>query len=136
MCLCLALRADESPRVEVNLVQETPVLDGSLNDSCWAELPVVKGFIQRRPNEGMAETEKTEVRLCRDAKILYVGVRCFDSQPDKIRAGVMQRDAPVRGDDYFFILIDPFSRGRDGYYFRTNANGAKGEALILSLIHI
>ena len=44
----------------------------------------------------------------------------------------MQRDVPQFGDDYFFILIDPFSRGRDGYYFRTNANGAKGEALINS----
>ena len=44
----------------------------------------------------------------------------------------MQRDATVKGDDYFFVLIDPFGRSREGYYFRTNANGAKGEALINS----
>ncbi|SVD01144.1 uncharacterized protein METZ01_LOCUS353998, partial [marine metagenome] len=85
-----------------------------------------------RPEEGALATEKTEVRICRDEKALYIGVRCFDSQPDKIRAGVMQRDAPVKGDDYFFVLLDPFKRGREGYYFRTNPNGAKGEALINS----
>ena len=130
--LCSSLCTEETKRTEATLVKEGPVLDGKLDDPCWKGLPVIKDFRQRRPNEGMPETEKTEVRLCRDSDFLFVGVRCFDSQPDQIRAGVMQRDAPVRGDDYFFILIDPFSRGRDGYYFRTNANGAKGEALINS----
>ena len=85
---------------------------------------MAKDFRQRRPEEGAPATERTEVRICRDDRALYIGARCFDSQPDKMRAGVMQRDAPVRGDDYFFILLDPFQRSREGYYFRTNANGA------------
>ncbi|MFL2928241.1 MAG: DUF5916 domain-containing protein [Opitutales bacterium] len=118
--------------VEVKLVTTPPVIDGKLEDECWKERRIIKSFRQRRPSEGEDASEKTEVRVCRNNQTLFFGVRCFDSQPDKIRAGVMQRDAPVRGDDYFFILIDPFSRGRDGYYFRTNANGAKGEALINS----
>jgi hypothetical protein len=130
--LCLSLWSEKVDQAEATLVDQGPVLDGKLDDPCWMGLPVIKDFRQRRPNEGVPGTEKTEVRLCRDAHVLFIGVRCFDSQPDQIRAGVMQRDAPVRGDDYFFILIDPFSRGRDGYYFRTNANGAKGEALINS----
>jgi hypothetical protein len=130
--LCLSLWSEKVDQAEATLVDQGPVLDGKLDDPCWMGLPVIKEFRQRRPNEGVPGTEKTEVRLCRDAHVLFIGVRCFDSQPDQIRAGVMQRDAPVRGDDYFFILIDPFSRGRDGYYFRTNANGAKGEALINS----
>ena len=132
LSLSISLGSEEVSRAEAKLVEQGPVLDGKLDDPCWEGLPVIKDFRQRRPNEGFAETEKTEVRLCRDSNFLFIGVRCFDSQPDQIRAGVMQRDAPVRGDDYFFILIDPFSRGRDGYYFRTNANGAKGEALINS----
>ncbi len=130
--LCLSLWSEEVDQAKATLVDQGPVLDGKLDDPCWMGLPIIKDFRQRRPNEGVPGTEKTEVRLCRDAHVLFIGVRCFDSQPDQIRAGVMQRDAPVRGDDYFFILIDPFSRGRDGYYFRTNANGAKGEALINS----
>ena len=113
-------------------IEEVPQIDGKLDDDCWAKAALAKDFRQRRPVEGASATEKTEVRICRDEKVLYIGVRCFDSQPDKIRAGVMQRDAPVKGDDYFFILLDPFKRSREGYYFRTNPNGAKGEALINS----
>lgn len=113
-------------------VRQAPVIDGNLSDPCWKKAPVARDFIQRQPNEGEPATEKTEVRVCRDRKTLFIAVRCFDSQPDKIAAKVMQRDASVKGDDYFFILLDPFRRGREGYYFRSNANGAKGEGLVNS----
>ncbi|MBG29875.1 MAG: hypothetical protein CMI31_07730 [Opitutae bacterium] len=120
------------PLLSVPGIAQAPKIDGKLDDACWAKAAVAKDFLQRRPEEGEPATEKTVVRICRDDEVLYIGARCFDSQPDKIRAGVMQRDAPVKGDDYFFILLDPFQRSREGYYFRTNANGAKGEALINS----
>ena len=68
--------------------------------------------------------------ICRDGRTLYIAARCYDSNPEGIRASVLQRDFPVRGDDYFFILIDPYLRGREGYYFRTNPVGAKGEGLV------
>lgn len=122
----------EPRRLSIPKVERAPVIDGVPDDACWAKAAPAKDFRQRRPDEGAPATEKTEVRICRDDRALYVAVRCFDSQPDKIRAGVMQRDAPVKGDDYFFILLDPFGRSREGYYFRTNPNGAKGEALINS----
>ena len=128
----LFLGTDELTVLYVEKVLNSPAIDGALNDECWKELKIIKDFRQRRPNEGEPSTEKTEVRICRNDKTLFIGVRCFDSQPEKIRAGVMQRDATVKGDDYFFVLIDPFGRSREGYYFRTNANGAKGEALINS----
>ena len=128
----LFLGTDELSDLYVEKVLNSPAIDGELNDECWKELKIIKDFRQRRPNEGEPATEKTEVRICRNDKTLFIGVRCFDSQPEKIRAGVMQRDATVKGDDYFFVLIDPFGRSREGYYFRTNANGAKGEALINS----
>ena len=127
-----ALFGQEVKLLTIPKIKEVPQIDGKLDDDCWLEAALAKDFRQRRPEEGALATEKTEVRICRDDRALYVGVRCFDSQPDKIRAGVMQRDASVKGDDYFFILLDPFQRSREGYYFRTNANGAMGEALINS----
>ena len=128
----ISAHGEDRHLLNIPRVGQAPKIDGKLDDDCWAKAPVAKDFLQRRPVEGAPATEKTEVRICRDEKALYIGVRCFDSQPDKIRAGVMQRDAPVKGDDYFFVLLDPFKRGREGYYFRTNPNGAKGEALINS----
>ena len=124
--------AQEPYLLTVPRVEHAPKLDGLLDDDCWTKAVLARDFRQRRPEEGAPATEKTEVKICRDEKVLYLGVRCFDSKPDMMRAGVMQRDAPVKGDDYFFILLDPFQRSREGYYFRTNPNGAKGEALINS----
>ena len=126
---------DKTASLFLRKVERAPVIDGNLTDPCWAKAPIAKDFIQRQPNEGEPVTEKTEVRVCRDEHTLFVGVRCFDSQPQKIAAKVMQRDASVKGDDYFFILLDPYRRGREGYYFRSNPNGAKGEGLINSDLH-
>ena len=116
----------------IRKVEHAPVIDGNLSDPCWMSAPVAKDFVQRQPNEGQPVTEKTEVRVCRDDRTLFIGVRCFDSQPRDIAAKVMQRDATVKGDDYFYVLLDPYRRGREGYYFRSNPNGAKGEGLINS----
>ncbi|MBT5689529.1 MAG: carbohydrate binding family 9 domain-containing protein [Opitutae bacterium] len=124
--------AEDRHALVIPRIQKAPTIDGKLDDDCWIKASVAKDFRQRHPEEGAPATEKTEVKICRDDRALYIAARCFDSQPDKIRAGVMQRDAAVKGDDYFFILLDPFQRSREGYYFRTNANGAKGEALISS----
>ena len=104
--------ASQTASLFIRKVERAPVIDGNLSDSCWLTAPVAKDFIQRQPNEGQPASEKTEVRVCRDERNLFIGVRCFDSQPNKIAAKVMQRDATVKGDDYFFVLLDPYRRGR------------------------
>ena len=101
----LLIADDKIFALDVKFIANSPEIDGELNDECWKDLKILKDFRQRRPKEGEPATEKTEVRICRNDKTLFIGVRCFDSQPEEIRAGVMQRDASVRGDDYFFVLI-------------------------------
>jgi hypothetical protein len=111
-------------------IVEAPEIDGKLTDECWKKAAQISDFKQRDPFEGQPPSEKTTVLICYDSENLYVAFRCDDSQPDGIRATVMQRDQSVGADDFVFILIDPYQRGRDGYYFRTNANGAVGEGLV------
>ena len=131
-CLPSTLKGaiDERFELDIPLISNPPIVDGKLNDDCWRDAPVAKGFRQRTPGDGIPESERTEVRICRDDRTLYIAARCYDSNPEGIRASVLQRDFPVRGDDYFFVLIDPYLRGREGYYFRTNPVGAKGEGLV------
>ena len=113
-------------------ITEPPKIDGKLDDACWEKAALTGGFRQRDPFEGAQATEPTHVRICYDSENLYVAFECEDSHPHEIRATVMQRDQPVGADDFVFILIDPYRRGRDGYYFRTNPNGSKGEGLVSS----
>ncbi len=122
--------AEDAPRLRVYAVETPPKIDGKLDDDCWQKADPAENFTQRNPNEGAAATQKTKVRVCFDAENLYISFRASDKQIQKLNHSVMQRDATVGSDDYVFIVLDPFRRGKSGYYFRINANGALGEGKI------
>jgi hypothetical protein len=107
-----------------------PRIDGRLDDEAWRPAAAAGGFVQREPEAGKPATEKTEVRVLYDDENLYFGVRCFDSEPDRIVANEMRRDAELHGNDFFDILIDTFHDSRNAFHFRTNPLGAEFDALI------
>ena len=78
---------------------EVPVLDGSLDDPVWEKALPEQNFKQVFPGDGVEPSEKTEVRILYDDRNLYFGIRCFDSEPDKINARQMMRDFSHSGDD-------------------------------------
>lgn len=112
-------------RAQINAVYtDTPVrIDGSLHDAAWENAEVVTGFTQQELTEGAPATERTEVRILFDDENLYVGVMCFDSQPERIVHKVMERDGGLGSDDRFNLVIDTYNDQRGGYYFGTNPNG-------------
>ncbi len=115
----VAVRADKAPE-----------LDGTLNDANWQDASLVTNFHQREPFERQPPTEKTEVRIVYDSRYLYFGIHCFDSDPKKIVATELRRDADFSVDDNFTVLISPNNDKRNGYTFTTNALGTQFNALI------
>ncbi len=107
-----ALRLDEAIRI-----------DGSLNDPAWQVAEPIGDLVQREPRPGQTPSERTEVRLAYDSDALYIGVRCFDSQPGRLRSTQMRRDASLLDDDNIQILLDTFHDRRNAYYFATNPAG-------------
>ena len=126
----MAARGEGPPRLQIYSTKMPPKIDGKLDDECWIKTQLVDNFTQRNPDEGAPATEKTEVRVCFDNKNLYISFRSFDSQIERINRSVMQRDAKTGSDDYVFVVLDPYRRGKEGYYFRINANGALGEGKV------
>ncbi len=118
------------PSLEMARAATRPSIDGKLDDPCWKDAPVIKDFTQVIPVAGDKPTEKTEVRLLYDRDAIYIAIRCYDSQPDRIISRQMQRDADLGSDDMVKIAFDTFGRRRDGYYFSTNPAGARVEGLI------
>ncbi|MDK9700631.1 MAG: carbohydrate binding family 9 domain-containing protein [bacterium] len=110
-------------------VEKGPHLDGKLDDAVWQLAEPASNFIQRSPENGDPETEKTEVRLVYDHKALYVAGWCWDSQPDKISAYGLRRDFDPSAEDAFVIALDTYRDRRNCYYLGTNANGALYDAL-------
>jgi hypothetical protein len=110
---------------------ETPLkIDGLLNEPVWDTAQFQGGFLQREPEDGAPASEKTEVGFLCDEKNLYIGVKCYDSEADKIIAREMRRDAIVDDDDYFEMVLDSYHDHRTGYYFITNPHGIKRDAVL------
>lgn len=110
---------------------ELPVtVDGNLDEPAWQEAPVSLGFVQRDPREGEPSSEKTEFRVLYTATTLYIGVICYDSGAEGIRASDRRRDSKLENDDMISVVLDTFHDHRNAYLFRTNPLGAQYDALI------
>jgi hypothetical protein len=106
-------------------------VDGKLDEPDWTAAAPITDILQREPRPGQPATEKTELRLLYDADNLYIGVTCFDSEPKKIIATQMARDADLSADDRIEILLDSFRDRRNAFYFATNPAGALVDGLVI-----
>jgi len=111
--------------VRATRLTEPLVLDGKLDDPVYSRVKSVSDFIQQEPDEGAPETEKTEGWIFFDDRNLYVSMRFWDSQPERMMANEMRRDHPnIRQDENFSLVLDTDYDRRNGYYFATNPLGA------------
>jgi hypothetical protein len=120
------------PRTMVALglqVEELIKLDGILDEPAWKRAVPASDFRQQDPDNGQPATEPTEVRIVYDNDTLYMGVICFDSEPDKWLGFQRGRDGGLGSDDRFQWTIDTFLDGRTGYFFEMNPSGLMADAL-------
>jgi len=108
-------------------IDEPPRIDGLLDEPLWAEIEPITDFRQWEPDNGAPATERTEVRICYDDNYLYIGVRAYDSEPDKIIARTFERDRQVDQDDSIYIDIDSLNDDRSAVGFGTNTIGTKSD---------
>jgi hypothetical protein len=98
-------------------------INGIGDDPAWNEATPITDFYQREKNEGLPGTEQTEVRVLYDTHNLYILFRCFDREPEKIKARAMFRDESGAADDLLGIMLDAFNDHRGAIQFVTNAAG-------------
>jgi Domain of unknown function (DUF5916) len=112
------------PSVVATRVTQAPVLDGEvIGDAAWQPAAPASGFWQEQPEEGQPSTERTEVRIVYTADTLYVGVVCYDRQPDAIIVSDSRRDASLDETDSFRMIFDTYRDGLNGFVFGTNPAG-------------
>ncbi|MBN1291098.1 MAG: carbohydrate binding family 9 domain-containing protein [Candidatus Latescibacteria bacterium] len=132
MCFFSEVYAQNNKTIEAVPVDIPVRIDGFLNDSAWETVHTITDFTQRELVEGDPPTEKTEVKVAYDEKNLYIGIICYDSEPDKIVHNELVWDGDLDSDDSFSLVLDTFNDQRTGYAFRINPNGARLDALIKS----
>jgi hypothetical protein len=109
---------------------ESIALDGRLDEPFWSRAVPAADFSQIDPANGDPATERTEVRLVFTRDALYLGVTCFDSEPDRWIGWQLRRDERPFSDDSFMWTIDTFLDGRTGYFFEMNPSGLMADALM------
>lgn len=114
-------------------VTEPIRLDATLGEPAWGAADSIVDLRQREPSEGAAASERTVVKVLRDAQNIYIGVRAYDRDMPAVRASQLRRDADLSSDDNITILIDSYRDRRSAFLFRTNPNGAMWDAQLVGL---
>jgi hypothetical protein len=105
------------------------IVDGSLDDQSWMNARAEWGFTQRDPTEGVEPSQRTEVLIGYDDVSIYVGVRLFDTEPQKIVQQLSRRDDYADA-DRFTLQLSPNRDRLTGVQFEVSAAGVQRDAII------
>jgi len=104
---------------------KAPVIDGKTDESVWNIVEWSTDFIENSPDENTPPTYQTAFKIIYDAKYLYVAIRAFDAEPDKIEKRLSRRDGFAG--DRVNIVFDSYHDKRTAFLFTTTAAGVKGD---------
>ncbi len=107
---------------------DAPLLDGLINEEAWDQVEWGGDFVQFQPNEGEAPSQPTNFKILYDAKNLYIAIRAFDSEPEKIVKRMSRRDGFAG--DWVEINIDSYFDKRTAFSFTASVSGVKSDEYI------
>lgn len=122
-----------APRsVTAQKTEISPIIDGRVDEKQWSQAPAASEFSQQWPAEGAPASEKTEVRFIYTTDTLYIGIICFDSEPNQIVSTQSQRDGDLNNSDSISIILDTYYDRQNGFIFATTPAGIQYDAQILN----
>jgi len=107
------------PQTWVAPVSDAPTIDGKLDEAAW-KVPrsVVLGKLAARGKT----SPRTEARLLRKDKVLYIGVKLDEPNIDRLNRTVTAADGPLYQDDSIELFISPYP-SQEYYQFVIGAGG-------------
>jgi hypothetical protein len=122
------LGSSKEPQV-IPKLSRSPKIDGILDNPLWEkEALKIENFFQLSPKEMGIPSEKTTVYIAYDEKNIYFAFRCYDSDPEKIRASITNRDKCIE-DDWIAIFLDTFNEKRRAFSFIINPLGIQMDCI-------
>ncbi len=119
------------PVASAVLIDEPPIIDGEvMQDEVWSEIPALEELWQTQPNLGQEATEKTSIRIAYTNNHFYLGVICYDNEPEKLVVSDARRDADLTNTDAFMFILDTYHDLQNGFVFGTNPIGIEYDAQV------
>ncbi len=107
----------------IRLTTKKPKIDGKLDDPCWKTGEWAGNFTQWIPSEGAKPSQPTEIKILYDDNNIYVAIRAYDNEPERIAKKAGRRDE-FQG-DVVGINFDSYHDHRTGFEFDATASGQK-----------
>lgn len=105
-----------------------PQIDGHIDDQAWVLVPWSSDYTELTPDQNSEPSEQTRFKILYDNKNMYIAVRCYDSEPEKIVKRLSRRDG-FEG-DWVEFNIDSYHDKRTAFSFTISAAGVKGDEFI------
>ncbi|MBN2265129.1 MAG: hypothetical protein JW775_04865, partial [Candidatus Aminicenantes bacterium] len=93
----------------------------------WREAPSVELTRTFIPDFGREASERTVALMAYDAENLYFAFKCYDREPDKIKAALADRDT-IRADDFVCVNLDSFNDRQSLYALYVNPLGIQTDS--------
>ncbi|MDD9879830.1 MAG: DUF5916 domain-containing protein [Candidatus Marinimicrobia bacterium] len=122
--------AQDRPSVTAVRTDESIKIDGVLDEAIWESISPITEFVQRLPQDGADPTEKSQMQISYNDQYLYFGFTFYDSEPEKVRATILNRGGWIHRDDKLEIALDTYHDKRNAYLFEMNPLGTQDDALI------
>ena len=126
LLLAIALSANaisqSAQTTEAIYLEDSPTLDGVLNETCWQQISPLGDFTSASPIFGANPKTSTEVRVFYGPKALYVGVYCIVGTVFRDDKNV--RDGELTG-DWFRVSLDTWDDDRLAFDFTVTAAGVQ-----------
>ena len=122
--------AQDRPSVTAVRTDESIKIDGVLDEAIWESISAITEFVQRLPQDGVDPTEKSKMQIAYNDQYLYFGFTFYDSEPEKVRATILNRGGWIHRDDKLEIALDTYHDKRNAYLFEMNPLGTQDDALI------
>ncbi|MBU8892079.1 MAG: carbohydrate binding family 9 domain-containing protein [Bacteroidales bacterium] len=109
---------------------EAPRIDGLIDNEIWDVVEWSGDFTQREPSDGIAPSQETAFKILYDDDFLYILIRAYDTEPEKIVKRMSRRDG--FDGDWVQVNIDSYFDKRTAFAFTASVSGVKGDAIISS----
>jgi Domain of unknown function (DUF5916)/Carbohydrate family 9 binding domain-like len=117
------------PPIQIHRAEGAIAVDGNLDDAGWKNAAVIDRFYETSPGNNAEPKVKTIVHLSYDDKYFYIGIRCEDPEPGKIRAPFVDRDQVIGTDDNIAVFLDTRNEKRSALELRVNPRGIQADGV-------
>ncbi len=114
--------------IRVPLVQGNYRIDGVMDEPLWQKAVPIDLPVEVDPGINVPAPQHTTAYLVDTGQALLVGFRAHDTEPEKIRAYLRDRDA-LFSDDYVGIILDTYNDNVRALEFFVNPLGAQADLI-------